>query len=611
MHGGKLYPHGTIIQGAGPTATFAPPAPAPAPAGSPNWTFGSGGQTPPAGPTARPTPATPRPTNIIPRTPTNIIPRTPTNIIPRTVNPVPTPTPRPTAGGPRIIDVPARNLPRPTPPAANPSTWSRLFGTAAAPRGLGWAKAGVTKLAPLQAGLQVLSAGEQIISPEARKEAVDKYSTDLGTAGNVGRALKGGFLDPARAGSAFIQGVTQLPDLWAKHGEYASSEQAEADKAASEEAKKGRRKKVLSAEKGLRGVPDEFVPSKFQQTKYALSPSGDLDDEKRPIQIAGAQKMGATQFFYGPPEVDKEKAMAQEREMAEVQGRKPRSWEEVEAARSNVTDKELYWTDEERAAYVELAKNDPDKLRSWFDADRSGDISPRERKKMMLGGFRGNLQREDEAKEAARLKQEQIAKQREDTLEAKRAGRIMSEGAKGLSDWAGKFERDYVERPLQRAQIQVAKNKLKKDRIAFAKGLEGDLAYSLKPDSAFQNPEIRKRIMDQAVARAAELDISEPQLREFIRNKELDGGFSESYADFHKRTTAGGGLRTGSVGGKRTVSAPKRKGGGIKSDAEVRREEADRQYQAWLYNKILQEQHQQQLEGFSQTQPRSFFNPEQ
>ena len=109
----------------------------------------------------------------------------------------------------------------------------------------------MTKAAPIHAGLQVLSAGEQIISPEARKEAVDKYSTDLGTAGNVGRALKGGFLDPARAGSAYIQGMVQVPSaVWDAFNpaQYASSEQAKADRAASEAAEKGQRKKVLSAE---------------------------------------------------------------------------------------------------------------------------------------------------------------------------------------------------------------------------------------------------------------------------------------------------------------------------------------------------------------------------
>jgi len=489
--------------------------------------------------------------------------------------------------------------------------WDKVVGKApAASKWGGYAQKGFTKvLAPLHAVGQVASAGEQILSSEARKEAVDKYSTDLGTAGNVGRALSGGFFDPARAGSAFIQGVAQTPRAVVKSlfpSQYASPEQAKADEEARKEAAKGRRKKVLSVEEQLGGAPHEFIPSKFQQTKYALSPKV-LTKGSAP-EIVGKQKMGASQYFYGIPEVDKEKAMAYEHNVRQGE---PRSWEEVKASREYRSDQELYWTDEERATYAELAKNNPDKLRSWFDSDSSGDISSSEKKQMMLGGFRAKLKGEAEtaAADAAAADEAEIAAEEK---AQRRWDREMYDFEGGiLEEEAGRERKERKtaraeEKAQAKGERKAAKaEQLKKNRIAFAKGLESDLGYDDAPSSAFQNPKTRQRIMEEAFKRGKKLGVTEPQLRKFLRGKGLmDKGFSESYEDFHTRTTkgGGGGLRTGSVGARTTVGrGPKTETGGIST-------QAGRAAQA-ARNEAIQEAYRRQIEASNAQRRR--YNPTQ
>jgi hypothetical protein len=181
-------------------------------------------------------------------------------------------------------------------------------------------------------------------------------------------------------------------------------------------------------------------------------------------------------------------------------------------------------------------------------------------------------------------------------------GEILEEEAQGEAE-----EKRKTLLKQQKRQTRKDATQLKKDRILFAKLLERDLAYSDTPNSAFPNPQTRQRIMDEAYARAEELNVSRPQLRKFLEDKGLlDKGFSESYEDFHKRTTAGGGLRTGKVGGRRTVSAPKREGGGVKTEADIATEDDRRRYAIWLYNERLKDQQKPQ-QRFVQTQPKSHF----
>ena len=496
-----------------------------------------------------------------------------------------------------------RRVPPTVKPPKLPSVWSKVVGRTPATSTLGkYGQKAVGKVAvPLHIGTEALSAGEQTISPEARKEAVAKYGTDLGTSGNVGRALKGGFLDPARAMSAYYQGMYQVPGALytaLNPAQYAGKAQ----------------RQYWASRKA------EFEKSARQRESKKLKSFGDAPREFSPLKVDRSD----AEYFYGRPdavgEADRSKVMERERRNAETQGREPRSWEKMQGSPDRY-DREahLYWTDEDRATYAEMAKNNPDKIRGWFDTDKSGTIDAKERKAIFdpKVGFKAQVKQEVKQEFDDHLRDlwldAEAAVEAEDAAEKK----AQHQWDREMYDFEGEILEEEAQREAeekrktllkqQKRQTRKDATQLKKDRILFAKGLEGDLGYSDTPNSAFQNPETRQRIMEEAYARAEELNVSRPQLRKFLEDKGLlDKGFSESYEDFHKRTTAGGGLRTGKVGGRRTVSAPKREGGGVKTEADIANEEDRRRYAIWLYNERLKDQQKPQ-QRFVQTQPKSHF----
>ena len=484
-----------------------------------------------------------------------------------------------------------------------PSLWSKVVGKKPATSGLG--KAGQKLMgkviAPLTIAKEAFSAGEQILSPEARAEAVREYSEDLGTAGNLGRALHGGFFDTARAGSAFLQGVAQAPRAIAKHfspTQYAGKEQRREDAQELAEYKKSARIKDAEVLKSLGDTPREFGPQTLDRAD--------------------------AEYFFGRPdavgEADRLKVMAYERKVAELQGREPRSWEALNESGALVDkyDREanLYWTDEDRAAYAEMAKNEPDKLRSLFDVrggledaahfvseeepwtkDRyavepDGTLDEGERKSIFdpKSGFKAWRQQDAVETAAAAVALQKAERAAASEVSEAMGGigaitRNLGRATEGIVGQAEKAKKGLDDAAAAEAEAAATR---KQERIAFAKGLESDLAHSYTPNSAFQNPETRQRLMEEAYGRAEELGVNKAQLRGFLRNKGLlDKGFSESYADFYERNTnsggGGGGLRTGSVGGRRTVGrAPK--GGGIKTDQTIKNEQAQLEYEAWLFN---------------------------
>ena len=597
--------------------------------------------SPPAGPTASPTPAAPRPAS-------SLVPIR--DVRGRVVPPSSPPPPAggapaggaPAGGAPRggaprggtLIPAPKvthHPLPPPVPKSPLPKTpwgWAKGVGgkfifPAYVAHSVG------KRVNPAYAWLMGVPYGSKE-RDELLKSDVQRFGTpDQGLGGFGGRFL-GTLLDPVAHASALTQGVSQIPSAVKDElfpAQYASPTQAKADKAAKKKAEAEHKKRVLSAEEKLKGAPRDLIPSKFQETKYSISPKN-LEEGAAP-EIVGTQRMGVASFFHGLPEVDKEKWMAQERKWAEVQGREPRSWEEVKAARSDVTDKELYWTDEERAAYAEMAENDPDKLRSWFDGKAQGSQKDNKldsaEQRLIFDprlGFRAQLKAQKERETATQLANAKLAATREAAAEEQAKRRWEREMYALEGEWLEEeAEREAEETraaALKKEKRQARKNEkaaaeqLKKNRIAFAKGLESDFAHSYSPNSAFQNPETRQRLMEEAYARGEELKVSRPMVRKFLKDRGLlDKGFTESYEDFHARTTAGGGLRTGSVGDRRTVSAPKREGGGIKTQGDVALEMARQEHLRRLYNQGLRdyqlEQDTRNRPNFAQTQPRSFY----
>ena len=392
-----------------------------------------------------------------------------------------------------------------------------------------------------------------------------KPSTALGTVlGGAGRALEAQ-LDPVGTLSAFGQTMGQVGEQIftdkgkgydpMAHGEKGliGDEQIQAG----EKLRDYRQRRVAKLFEGVEGVGKQFLPSAFV-----------------------AEGMGSERAFLegraGDPEfseAEKRRVMEIEKLSAERAGRDPLSYEEVMKRRQGATSSKAgkFFDAEDRKEFARLAKEEPQTLMAMFDADKDGELSNRERKAIFDPqiGFKARRQAVLAQEEAAKEAEAQAA--RSYGVDATRDALSMfpMQAAAALDKRKARKEKRAAraeKKAQEKSEKKAAKaEQLKKDRIAFAKGLESDLGYDDSPSSAFQNPETRQRIMVEAFKRGEELGVSKPQVRMFLRNKGLlDKGFSESYADFHKRTTSGGGLTTGSVGARRTVGrGPKTETGGV------------------------------------------------
>ena len=435
-------------------------------------------------------------------------------------------------------------------------------------------------------------------------EDVKKFgASKKGLLGRMGQTA----LDPVGAASALLQGVVGVgKELLDKPtidpmGQGVKKDILEEMKEAGAKLRRGRES---SFEQRLEGAPRDLTPR-------GLTQKGDEDygGLKKKLFLEGMEDtrpMSELKYFYGragdPQFADDEKSQVMRIEglSAERKDRKPRSYEEVQENRltRGASEPEMYWGEEDRAAYAEMAKNDPDKLRSWFDLDQSGKLDTQERQLIFdpKEGFRARLEKEGvlEAEAAETLQKEERA-----------AASEVAEAVGGLGSWSRKFDRatkglvgqaekakkgvDAKAKAEAEAEAEAAETRLR-GRIAFAKGLEGDFGYSDAPSSAFQNPETRVRLMVEAYKRGEELGVDKHRVRSFLREKGiLDKGFSESYADFYERNTSsgGGGLRTGSVGGRTTVGrGPKTETGGIRTQQGKFEEEQNRRY----HERLLREQ---------------------
>ena len=384
-----------------------------------------------------------------------------------------------------------------------------------------------------------------------------KPATALGTvAGGVGRALEAQ-LDPVGTMSAFYQTMGQAGEQIFTDKGVGYDPMAHGEKRAlgDEQIQSGqnlkdyRQRRVSKLFEGAEGVGKEFLPSKFEgEREFLFGRAGDPEFS----------------------ESEKRRVMEIEKLSAKRAGRDPLSYEEVMKRRQGATRSKAgkFFDAEDRKEFARLAKEEPQTLMAMFDADKDGELSNRERKAIFDPqiGFKARRQavlaQEEEAKAQAARSYGVDATRDALSMFPMQAAAALDKRKARKEKRAARAEKKAQEKSEKKA---AKAEQLKKDRIAFAKGLESDLGYDDSPSSAFQNPETRQRIMVEAFKRGEELGVSKPQVRMFLRNKGLlDKGFSESYADFHKRTTSGGGLTTGSVGARRTVGrGPKTETGGI------------------------------------------------
>jgi hypothetical protein len=490
-----------------------------------------------------------------------------------------------------------------------------------------------------RAVIQKLNPDSPLYDPELAAvldEDVRKFGReDKGLLGRMGQTV----MDPVGAASALLQGVVgvgkELLDKPAidPMGQGVKKDIAEEIREASAKLRRGRES---AFKESLEGAPHDLTPRAFTQPEFADEPryTGEGPTEQEAVR-KGIRAMPELDYFYGRAgdtefaDAEKAQVMRIEGLRAERKDRKPRSYEEVQEDRKlkGAKKAEMYWGEEDRADYAEMAKNEPDKLRSWFDKDQSGTLDKKERRLIFHPklGFRARLAGERkkafdqwgedlwEEAEAAVDAEDEEARRIDSFMDD--ADALYDEQAAAADEEAKRKKQQKQQKRQTRKDTEATAAQLKKNRISFAKGLESDFGYSDAPSSAFQNPETRVRLMEEAYARAEELGVGRPQLRRFLREKGImDEGFSESYEDFYKRNTSGGGggLQTGSVGGRTTVGrGPKTETGGIKTQEGRAAKEYQRRYTEFLAQQQIQQMQQMMQPQASQYRPnpisRQFF----
>tara|TARA_R100001079_G_scaffold75487_1_gene40447 strand:+ start:7663 stop:9459 length:1797 start_codon:yes stop_codon:yes gene_type:complete len=471
----------------------------------------------------------------------------------------------------------------------------RTAGKVAAPLGK-VALPVVSKVGPFAAGAQLFDIATEGIgamgdSPEAealRKEQVGKFgggfsdveydpktnevtkeATALGTAGNVaGRVLKAQ-LDPGAALSAAAQGLFQIGEGDLKGFEAVDPLNTTEGEAAQKRAMREdesrldfRRRALQETFSGLEGVGTEFAPSKFAGSlgeRFLLGRAADPQfaeaekDALMAIEAESAKRRGKT----GNPKIDNP------------------TYEDIIKRRQGATasDADKFFGPEDRAAFAQTARENPEFLMELFDADKDGKLSSQERRSIFDPeiGFKASLARSRQAQAEA------------DIEEAREGAKALGRGGASIGKQLASFGRNVEQMASETAKAADDKEKSDAERLEarklFARGLEGDFSYSDAPSSAFQNPETRQKLMVDAYKRGEELGLEPSQIRAFLRGKGLlDKGFSESYENFFNRNTQGGGLSIGKLGARRQVGS---RGGAVSTaagrQAQARRDDLARQ----------------------------------
>ena len=273
----------------------------------------------------------------------------------------------------------------------------------------------VAKAVPFaQTAMQLYKVGDLATSEEARREALRKYGSEAEFFGkkaadeeilsgrNIARSAVAGVLNPAESAFASFK-AAQLMSQDPAGDLLKSAAESGKSKAEIQSESFARATKKLAR---LRGdaIRDKYTSKMDPQFR----PSGD-DDELFAGRVGDLEFAAAEQdeFSTAPKtyaalvesrrsddEAIKERAMARERKAAEVQGRKPRSWEELKkipqiASKSG----KISFDENDRRAFLQAAQSG--QLLEMFDADGDGKLSREERGKFFLSndeGFRSKAQ---------------------------------------------------------------------------------------------------------------------------------------------------------------------------------------------------------------------------
>lgn len=452
----------------------------------------------------------------------------------------------------------------------------RTAGKVAAP--LGKVAAPVARFAaPVAAPLQLYDIAKEGIgamgdSPEAqalRKQQVSEFGSEFdGVGGAVGRIIKAQG-SPGATLSAAAQGLFQVaagglsPDetvdpLNTPEGLAAQKRGMREDESRVD----FRRRALQETFSGLEGVGTEFSPSKFAGSlgeRFLLGRAADEEfaesekDALMAIEAESAKRRSTT----GNPKIDNPT-------YEDIIGRRQRA---------TASDADKFFGPEDRAAFAQTARENPEFLMELFDADKDGKLSPQERRSIFDPeiGFKATLERSRQAQAEAEI------------AEAVEGGKALGRGGASMAKQLASFGRSMEQMASKAAKAADDKEKSDAERLEarklFARGLEGDFSYSDAPSSAFQNPETRQKLMVDAYKRGEELGLKPDQIRAFLRGKGLlDKGFSESYENFFNRNTQGGGLSIGKLGARRQVGS---RGGAVSTaagrQAQARRDELARQ----------------------------------
>lgn len=256
---------------------------------------------------------------------------------------------------------------------------------------------------------------KELIKTNRRSKQFDRLDRDIDLSGsatdmglsllspeNLGRAAEAGVLNPAESAYASFKAAQLMSQDPA--GDFLKSA-AEAGKSKAEiqsesfaraTQKLARLRGDAVRDKYTSKMDPQFRPSGDDDAFFA-GRVGDLEfaaAEQDEFSTAPKTYAALVESRRSDDETIKEKAMARERKVADLQGREPRSWEELKkipqiASKSG----KISFDENDRRAFLQAAQSG--QLLEMFDADGDGKLSREERGKFFLSndeGFRSKAQ---------------------------------------------------------------------------------------------------------------------------------------------------------------------------------------------------------------------------
>ena len=276
------------------------------------------------------------------------------------------------------------------------------------------AKAAAKTLPIAQTGMQLYKVGDLAVSEEARREALRKHGSEaefmgekagdleIGSPKNILRAVEAGVLNPVESAFASFKAgqlVRQDPA-----GDFLKSA-AEAGKSKAERQResfaRASQKLALLRGDAVRDKYTSKMDPQFRPSRDELAFfSGLVDDpefsgtEQDEFSTAPKTYAALVESRRSDDEAIKERAMAKERKVADLQGIEPRSWEEVKKLPTTAAKLgKISFEENDRRAFLQAAQSG--QLLEMFDADGDGKLSREERGKFFLSndeGFRSKAQ---------------------------------------------------------------------------------------------------------------------------------------------------------------------------------------------------------------------------